>query len=128
MSYKHKNLHWTLPVLTVDDRKLYVNTSVAPAQVPILWSNSSCCVNIDIIVFSLNSARTTLIFSKKLLRTTNYHHTTGARGTPRTYHPLFFFSSNQSILPYLLIIHRSIDTNNPWIISIYIRSTHAICC
>jgi hypothetical protein len=34
-----------------------------------------CCINIDIIVFSLNSVRTTLIFSKKLLRTTNYHHT-----------------------------------------------------
>ena len=33
------------------------------------------CVNIDIIVFSLNSAMTTLIFSKKLLRTTNYHYT-----------------------------------------------------
>ena len=36
---------------------------------------TSLFVHIDIIVFSLNSARTTLILSKKLLRTTNYHHT-----------------------------------------------------
>ena len=39
-TYKHKNLHWTLPVLTVDDRKRYrahkryVNTSVVPHRYP----------------------------------------------------------------------------------------------